>query len=68
MKMDKNNNIYLTTTEVSDLLRITRRTVYNYIKSGVLKCSKVGRLYRVKSQDLEEFIKPKPGKKKKKAV
>ena len=65
MKKDKNNNIYLTTIEVSDLLKITRRTVYNYIKSGVLKCSRVGRLYRVKSQDLEEFIKPKPGKKKK---
>lgn len=70
MKRETNNS-YLTLTEVAEVMKITRRTVYNYIKAGILKYSRVGRQYRIKSQDLETFIKPTPGKpagKRKRAV
>ncbi len=42
--------------EVKDILKITQRTLYNYIKSGDLKAVKIGKYWRVKKSDLEEFI------------
>ena len=64
MRKRENNNNLLTLTEVIERLKITRRTAYNWIKSGALKASRAGRSYRVSAQDLETFIKPSPGKKK----
>lgn len=45
-----------TINEVKDILKVTQRTLYNYIKSGDLKAVKIGKYWRVKKSDLEEFI------------
>jgi len=45
-----------TTEEVKKILKVTQRTVYNYIKNGDLKAVKVGRRWRVKHQDLKAFL------------
>lgn len=42
--------------EVTEILKVTQRTLYNYIKSGTLKAVKVGKYWRVKHEDLKEFI------------
>lgn len=42
--------------EVSKMLQLTRRTLYNYILSGQLKATKIGKFYRVQHKDLQELI------------
>ena len=47
-----------TIDEVAELLHVTRRTVYNYIKEGKLKATKIGKYWRVTSKALEELLTP----------
>ncbi len=54
--MAKDLEIY-TLKEVEDLLQVTRRTLYNWIKDGQLKAFKVGRGWRITKEALEEFTK-----------
>jgi len=49
----------LTPTEVADKLRISVYTVKNYLRKGIIKGIKVGDLWRVREEDLEEFVKKK---------
>ena len=50
----------LTTDEVAEILNITQRTVYNYIKTGELKAHKMGKYWRIFPEDLRAFILSKP--------
>lgn len=52
-------NEYLTIEEVTKILKVSRTTVYNWMNSGKLKFYKVGRLVRIKSEDLKKFIESK---------
>jgi excisionase family DNA binding protein len=52
----KNNLILYTIEEVTQILKVTQRTVYNFIKSGDLKAVKVGKYWRIKHEDLEAFL------------
>lgn len=45
-----------TIDEVVELLHVTRRTVYSYIKDGKLKAVKIGKYWRVTQENLEEFL------------
>lgn len=45
-----------TLDEVADILKVTKRTLYNYIKAGTLKAVKVGKYWRVSEDNLQEFI------------
>ncbi|MGO4926907.1 helix-turn-helix domain-containing protein [Streptococcus alactolyticus] len=42
--------------EVANILKVTRRTIYNYIKSGDLKAVKMGKYWRVSEANLQDFI------------
>ena len=42
--------------EVSNILRISHRTVWNYVKAGKLDAIKVGREWRVPEETLLKFI------------
>ena len=44
--MTENLKLY-TIAEVADILKVTERTVYNYIKIGSLKAAKIGKLWRI---------------------
>lgn len=44
-----------TTEEIMEVLKVTKRTLYNYIKAGQLKAFKVGREWRVTEDALREF-------------
>lgn len=45
-----------TLEEIAELLNVTRRTMYNYIKSGRLKAVKIGSIWRVSEDNLKKFI------------
>lgn len=42
--------------EVAELLQVSRRTVVRWLKEGRLKGVRVGRLWRVRPEDLEKFF------------
>lgn len=52
--MAKDIEVY-TLKEIEDLLHVTRRTLYNWIKSGQLKAFRIGKEWRVTREALEEF-------------
>lgn len=43
-------------TEVIDILKITRKTLYSYIYSGKIKAIKIGRNWRITDESLREFL------------
>lgn len=45
-----------TLDEVSEIMKLTKRTLYNYIKSGTLKAVKMGKYWRVSEENLRDFI------------
>ena len=46
----------LTPTQVAERLQITERTVYEWIRGGKLTALKLGRLWRIRQDDLEAFL------------
>jgi excisionase family DNA binding protein len=46
----------LTVPEVARLLRVGANTVYREIQKGRLKASRVGRLIRVQSSDVQKYL------------
>lgn len=53
--MAKIEKVY-TLEELAELLHVTRRSLYNYIKGGKLKAVKIGREWRVTEKQLEDFL------------
>jgi excisionase family DNA binding protein len=45
-----------TLTEAADILKISRRTLYNAIKNKQLKAVKLGREWRITHANLKDFI------------
>ena len=45
-----------TLNELVDILKVTKRTLYNYIDSGKLKAVKMGKSWRVSEENLNEFL------------
>lgn len=45
-----------TLNEVADIVKITKRTLYNYIKAGTLHAVKIGKYWRVSEESLQAFI------------
>lgn len=52
--MAKDLEVY-TLKEIEELLMVTRRTLYNWIKSGKLKAFRIGKEWRVTKEALEKF-------------
>jgi excisionase family DNA binding protein len=52
-----------TTEEVAKMLRVSQRTVQDWIRSGLLTAVRYGRLLRVREADLQQFgevVSPRP--------
>lgn len=45
-----------TVGEIAELMKVTKTTVYSYIKRGELKAKKIGKYYRVTEANLKEFL------------
>lgn len=46
-----------TIDEVAEYLRVTRRTIYRYIKQGKLPAYRVGDSWRFSDEDISEYLK-----------
>lgn len=46
----------LTPEEVADVLRLHHLTVLKFIKNQKLKAIKLGRVYRIREEDLQQFL------------
>jgi len=49
-------NGLLTIKEVMAILKVSRETLYTWLRKGELPSCRIGRAYRVSSKDLEAFI------------
>lgn len=49
-------NGLLTVLEVMEILKVSRETLYKWLRKGDLPSCRVGRAYRVSSKDLTAFI------------
>jgi len=47
---------FYTVTEVARQLRVSNMTVYRLIKSGQLSAVRVGRGYRIRSEDIRKYL------------
>lgn len=56
MTITTNENKLYTSTELTKILSLSQRTIYNYIKSGKLKAYKIGRVWRIKQSDYNSFL------------
>lgn len=45
-----------TVNELAKMLKVATQTVYRLLESGELKGVKVGRVWRVRREDLEEYL------------
>lgn len=46
----------MTVSEVSEVLKVRKETVYGWIKQGKLACIRLDKLIRVDERDLADFI------------
>lgn len=54
--MEENTKLY-SLQEVADLLRVSKQSIYNWLKEGRIKAKKYGREYRVTQEELNRLIK-----------
>ena len=47
---------FYTVQEIAEMLKVSEMTVIRWIKSNKLKASKLGGQFRIKKQDLEDFV------------
>lgn len=45
-----------TLDEIAEILSVTRRTIYSYVKDGKLEAIKVGKFWRVRKDQLDKFL------------
>jgi excisionase family DNA binding protein len=50
------NEKLLTPEQVAERLQVTERTVYSWLRRGKLPALKLGRLWRIRPDDLETFL------------
>lgn len=56
----ENDLILYTLKEVATMLRLSRATIYNYVRQGKLKAVKIGLSWKIKEADLKEFVNQTP--------
>ncbi len=51
-----NETKFYSLEEVAEIIQVSRRSMYNYIKDGRLKANKVGGRWIVSEEQLQNFI------------
>lgn len=51
------NDTYYSIKEVAAIVKVSYLTVYRWIRAKKLKSYRAGKQYRIKKQDLDQFIK-----------
>lgn len=50
------SNRLLTVNEVASILRVSNMTVYRLVKSGQIRAIRVGKNYRIKEGDINDYL------------
>jgi len=50
------SSLFLTPSEVADVLQLNLLTIYKYIRNKKLMAVRFGRNYRIAKEDLDKFI------------
>lgn len=45
-----------TLQDLAEALKVTRRTIYNYLKAGKIKTTKCGRFYRISEEEYKRIL------------
>jgi len=53
--MDNKKDFYLV-EELAEKLRVSNMTIYRYIKSGKVKAYKIGKEFRIKEEEFNNFL------------
>jgi excisionase family DNA binding protein len=53
---DRISNKLLTVNEVANILRVSNMTVYRLVKSGQIPAIRVGKNYRIKENDVNDYL------------
>lgn len=56
---DKMNEEFLIVKEIAERLRISKMFIHRAIRKGELKAYRLGNKFRIKAEDLENFLKKK---------
>ena len=59
MKIQLENKTYYDIPELKKILKVCKRTLYNWIRSGKIKAHKVGGRYLISDEELQKFIESK---------
>jgi len=51
----KDKHFYLV-EELAERLRVSKMTIYRYLKDGKLQAHKIGKEYRIKKSEFESFL------------
>ncbi len=62
------NEKFFTTEQVANILQVHPFTILKFIKQGKLKGIKLGRVYRIKESDVEDFLEERMTKTVKKVI
>jgi excisionase family DNA binding protein len=54
--LSETKTTYVTVAEVASLLRVSNMTVYRLIQAGDLAAVRVGKSYRLRSEDVDRFL------------
>jgi excisionase family DNA binding protein len=53
---DRSESNFLTVAEVAAMMRVSKMTVYRLVHGGELPAVRVGRSFRVKESDVDEYL------------
>lgn len=55
--MNDINEPWISTKEISEHLGVTTTTIHKWIKAGTIPCSRVGKLWKFKKSEVDEWVK-----------
>lgn len=55
--MEKDNKEFYLVEELAEKLRVSRMTIYRYIKAGKVNAHKIGKEFRINREDFTNFLK-----------
>ena len=57
LELNNINEPWISTKEIAQHLGVTTTTIHKWIKAGNIPCSKVGKLWKFKKSEVDEWVK-----------
>jgi excisionase family DNA binding protein len=56
VQTNESRSQFVTVAEVAQMLRVSNMTVYRLVQSGQLPAVRIGRSYRIRSDDVDRYL------------